>query len=205
MKTTPATTSFEHILSEMKAHGMSLPPRRVHIAIPHARSVLQAALGHFIALEHKTARWLPEYDQVADWLADNRGRGLFLYGNCGRGKTLLARYVLPAILLQYNRLVVSTFDAQEMNANIDRVLSKHIVSLDDIGTEETAVSYGNRRMAFAEITDRAEKRGHLLIITSNLSGEQLRERYKDRVYERILATTRRILFQGESLRRRNPL
>ncbi|MDR1503681.1 MAG: hypothetical protein LBT43_14640 [Prevotella sp.] len=137
---------------------------------------------------------------MAAWLAANHGKGLFLYGNCGRGKSLLCRYALPAILLGYCRRVVSVFDTQQMNSDIDLVLSKHIISLDDVGTEDVSNVFGNRRMAFAEVMDAAEKHGKLLIISTNLPVDDIRKRYGDRVLDRIKSTTTRILFEGESLR-----
>lgn len=201
MTTRGNTRSFDEILAEMRAHGMKLPPQRVRIAIPHAKETLEAAMRHFIGQEGREAVWLPEYDKVAAWLADNQGRGLFLYGNCGRGKSVLCRYAIPAILLAYCRKVVSVLDVQDMNADIDRALSRHILALDDIGTEEQSVKWGERRMAFAEIMDAAEKRGKLVIISTNLDDADIRERYGDRILDRIRSTTTRVLFRGESLRR----
>ena len=189
------------ILSDMKLHGMRVPDEKISISIDNAKEILTNALRYFISLENRESVWLPEYEEVADWLSDNQGRGLFLYGNCGRGKTVLARYVIPAILLKYDRKVVNCFDAQEMNTNLDEVLKKKIVCIDDIGTEEISVSYGNKRLAFLEVVDAAEKHGKLLIITSNLNQEQLVQKYGDRTMDRIISTTKRVLFKGKSLRR----
>lgn len=189
------------ILSDMKLHGMRVPDEKISISIDNAKEILTNALRYFISLENRESVWLPEYEEVADWLNDNQGRGLFLYGNCGRGKTVLARYVIPAILLKYDRKVVNCFDAQEMNTNLDEVLKKKIVCIDDIGTEEISVSYGNKRLAFLEVVDAAEKHGKLLIITSNLNQEQLVQKYGDRTMDRIISTTKRVLFKGKSLRR----
>ena len=192
---------FSTILSDMKLHGMRVPDEKISISIDNAKEILTNALRYFISLENRESVWLPEYEEVADWLNDNQGRGLFLYGNCGRGKTVLARYVIPAILLKYDRKVVNCFDAQEMNTNLDEVLKKKIVCIDDIGTEEVSVSYGNKRLAFLEVVDAAEKHGKLLIITSNLNQEQLVQKYGDRTMDRIISTTKRVLFKGKSLRR----
>ena len=200
MTTRGNTRSFDEILAEMRAHGMKLPPQRVRVAIPHAKETLEAAMRYFIGQEGREMVWLPEYDKVAAWLADNQGRGLFLYGNCGRGKSVLCRYAIPAILLAHFRKVVSVLDVQDMNADIDRALSRHILALDDIGTEEQSVKWGERRMAFAEIMDAAEKRGKLVIISTNLGEADIRERYGDRILDRIRSTTARVLFHGESLR-----
>ncbi len=192
---------FKTILEEMKAHGMKTPAERERIQIEGAKTILTNAMSYFIGREGKKSIWLPEYDSVAEWLEDNKGRGLFLYGNCGRGKTVLARYAIPAILLKYKRKVVSGYDAQEMNKRLDDVLSKKIICIDDVGTEEISMEYGNKRLAFLEVVDAAEKYGKLFIATSNLNQEQLVAKYGDRAMDRIIATTTRVLFTGKSLRR----
>lgn len=190
------------ILEEMKAHGMKVPNEKVNIAIHNAEKVFKNALSYFIGLENgKQAEFLPEYQSVAKWLENNEGRGLFLYGNCGRGKTIIAQYVVPAILLKYCRKVVACYDAQEMNEKLNEVLQRKLLCIDDIGTEDVSVVYGNKRLAFLEVVDAAEKQGKLLIVTSNLNHEQLVEKYGDRAMDRIRATTKRILFVGDSLRR----
>lgn len=195
------TLNFDKVIEEMRNHGMKLPNERTTIAVPNAQQVLSGAMKYFLSrYEGRESVWLPEYDNVAKWLSDNNGRGLFLYGNCGRGKSYLCRYAIPAILLKYCRKVVSVFDIQDMNRDIDLMLSKHILALDDIGTEEISIKYGERRMAFAEIMDAAEKQGKLLIISTNLNDKDIRERYGDRILDRIVATTTRVLFTGKSLR-----
>lgn len=192
--------NFDAITDNMRSHRMLLPEQKIMIGVPDAEEVLRTGLGYFLSQEGRELKWLPEYVHIADWLSDNKGRGLFLFGNCGRGKSLLCRYVLPAILLGYCQKVVSVFDTNEMNNRIDYVLSRHIISLDDIGTEEVSNVYGNRRQAFAEIIDAAEKYNKLLIVSTNLTVGEIRKRYGDRVLDRIKSTTQRVLFEGESLR-----
>lgn len=193
-------SSFEEVYNQMKQHAMKVPEDRVFIKIPDAETILSNAFMYFLGKEEKSLCWQPEYVEIANWLSDNKGRGLFMYGNCGRGKSLLGRYIIPAILMKYARKVVSTFDVQEMNANLDLALSKHILSLDDIGTEEMTNTYGNKRLAFAEIMDAAEKHGKLIIISTNLQPSEIQAKYGDRVLDRIIATTKRIPFNGKSLR-----
>lgn len=192
---------FEQIYEQMRVHGMQLPTKRVAIQLQNPMAILEGYFKYFLSYEGVDLRWQPEYNQVAEWLGDNQGRGLFLYGDCGRGKSMLTRYVLPAIILKYTRKVVSVYDVQEMNRDIDDVLRKHVISLDDIGTEDMSVSYGNKRMAFAEVMDAAEKYGKLVIISTNLQGDEIARRYGQRVMERIVSTTRRIKFRGQSLRK----
>jgi len=194
-------TSLQELLDNMQRHRMSLPPRYIAIRIPGAQALLEQYFHHFLSLQSKTFVPLDAYREVADWLEDNKGRGVILSGACGLGKSLLARFVLPAILLRHAGKVTSVYDVQQMNQNLDELLTKHILSLDDIGTEEVSVNYGNRRLAFAEIMDAAEKYGKLVIVTTNLTFSQLEARYGARVCERIFATMRSICFEGESLRK----
>ncbi|WP_165045106.1 hypothetical protein [Dysgonomonas sp. ZJ709] len=169
--------NFDQVYHEMERHGMKLPQSKIKVKIKNAQQVLESALIYFLKREDKDMIWLPEYDEVVDWLSDNQGRGLFLYGQCGRGKSLLGRMVLPAILLKFSQKVVSVFDMQDMNSDVDYALSKHLISLDDVGTEEQSVKYGQRRCAFDEIVDAAEKYNKLILISSNQSVDNLRERY----------------------------
>lgn len=193
--------TFKDVYDEMKRLEQPMPPKRIELKISDARTVLWQAFRFFASQEGVRAEWLPEYEQIAAWLTNNEGRGLFMFGNCGRGKSLLGRYVLPAILLQYMRKVVSVYDMLDLNRDIDGALRKHIISLDDVGTEELSVKFGEKRQAFAEVMDAAEKYGKLLIISTNLSLEDLRQRYGDRVIDRIRRTTRRVAFNGKSLRK----
>lgn len=191
--------SFSEIERDMLDHGMKLPGNRVYFALEDPKKWIELAFNHFLRGEELA--WLPEYDHVADWLSGNDGRGLFLYGNCGRGKSMLCRYVIPAILLKNFRKVVRVFDMQEVNRNIDNALVHHILALDDVGTEENSVKYGERRNAFAEVMDSVEKQGKLILVSTNLGEKELRERYGDRVLDRIISTTKRVVFTGKSLRK----
>lgn len=184
----------------MRVHGMELPAKRFEIRIPDAKTILENCFKYFLSFQNTQLLWQPEYEDVAHWLEYNDKRGLFLYGDCGRGKSLLTRYVIPAILLKYSKKVVSVYDVQSMNRNINEVLKKHIIALNDIGTEDVSVNYGNKRIAFAEVIDAAEKQGKLIVISTNLRGDEIIERYGQRTMERIVSTTKRIEFKGKSLR-----
>lgn len=191
---------FDDVFQQMKQFSMPLPGDKVQIQLKDAKVILENALKCFLKFENKELKWLPEYDEVADWLTDNKGRGLFLYGNCGRGKSLMARYVLPAILLKYFNKIVNVYDMRELNVELDNALEKRILALDDVGVEEVVNVYGNKRLAFAEVMDAAEKDGKLVIVSSNLQEDDLRTQYGFRVVDRVRACTRRVLCVGESLR-----
>ena len=189
---------FRKIAQLMIAHGMKLPEQGIQISIPQAKELIHSGLIYFSRQEN--IEWLPEYEKVVSWLENNNCRGIFMYGDCGRGKSLLARYVLPSILLHSCNKVVSVYDMIEINSRLDEALTKKILALDDVGVEDVSVKFGERRMAFAELMDSIEKYEKLAIITTNLSPDELKAKYGDRVMDRIIATTVRISFKGKSLR-----
>jgi len=191
---------FQGIYEEMKLHQLKVPSNKISIQIPGAKDILKNAMEYFLGMEGKKLVWLPEYDKVSDWLENNEGRGLFLYGNCGTGKTFMTRYAITAILLKYLRLVVSSFDMVDVNKTPEIVLQKRIICLDDTGTEDISVRYGEKRSIVPEILDATEKYGKLLIMTSNLGAEDLIKKYGNRAFDRILAVTKRIEFNGKSFR-----
>lgn len=190
--------NFQQTIERLKDTGFCPIPNTVQVSIPDAKNVLWNGIRYFTG---DKARWLPEYDEVVSWLTDNSGRGLLCFGNCGRGKTLICGKILPLVLNHYCRKVINCYDAQQMNANLDDVKQKHIIYVDDIGTESLSVKYGEKRLAFAELADETEKKGKLLIITTNLSIDELREKYGERTIDRLKAITRTVLFSGESLRK----
>lgn len=190
--------NFQQAIECLKDTGFSPMPDTVQISIPYARNILWHGIKYFT---RDKAKWLPEYEEVARWLTNNEGRGLLCFGNCGRGKTLICGKILPLVLNHYCRKVVSCYDAQQMNADLDAVKQKHIIYVDDIGTENLSVKYGEKRLAFAELADEAEKKGKLLILTTNLSIDELREKYGERTIDRLRAVTKTVLFSGESLRK----
>ena len=193
---------FREIAEGMRLRGMQTPDNKVHIRIDNATAILRVAFAYFLSVQSPGAemQWKSEYDSVGQWLENNQGKGLLLHGPCGLGKTLLARYCLPAIILKYARLIVNTFDTQDMNRDPEKVLSKHLIGIDDFGTEDVSVAYGNKRMVLTEVLDMAEKKGKLLILTTNLSGDQIAKKYGARAYDRILSVTTRVRFDGKTLR-----
>lgn len=189
---------FKDALSNLADVGFNPIPKTVYISVPDAKVNLWKGIQFFVGV---SASWQDEYNDVAKWLMDNKGRGLLCLGNCGRGKTLICGKIIPVLLNHYCHKIVSCYDAQQMNAQLDAIKQKHIIYLDDIGTEFLSVKYGEKRLAFAELVDEAEKKGKLLIVTTNLSLSELKEKYGERTVDRLRAITTPIVFKGDSLRK----
>lgn len=194
--------NYEDVFQQMKAEGSPVPSRRLRISVPNARQELEQAMTAILSSMGERLEWLPEYDRVADWLADNNGKGLFLFGNCGRGKSLLARYAIPAIIRAFSRRIVSVVDCGSQQVNIDEILRRKLIVLDDVGVEVDRIDYGTRRNVVVEAINKAQDDpATMLIMSSNLSGEAIRDRYGDRIYDRVKYLCHRVAFNGQSLRK----
>lgn len=192
--------SFDNLIRNLQDTGHYPPrPDKVLIRIPNAESLLRRGLNYFT---NGNAVWNEgNYRPVVGWVADNQGRGLLLTGECGLGKTLIAMRILPLLINAYCGKIVSCYKAQELNTNPNEVLSRHIVCIDDIGTENISNIYGNKRVPFVELCDMAEQKGKLLIITTNCDIEHLTEKYGVRTVDRLKAITKYVPMVGKSLRR----
>jgi len=171
---------------------------KVYIKTPGARSILARGIKHFVGSD---AVWLPEYDKVAEWLEDNQGRGLLCTGNCGRGKSVICSNVLPIVFQHWHHKIMNTVTATDLNTCYDEFAKYKIISVDDVGIEPVASVYGEKHSYFTELVDIAEKKDKLLVITSNLTINELLERYGDRTLDRLRAITNVVVFSGDSLRK----
>lgn len=194
---------FRNLVSQMRDTGYPQEIDRVQINIPNAEKRLRGGLQYVVNMKSGcNAEWNEHnYRPIVDWMTDNKGKGLLMFGGCGLGKSVIGMYILPLLIKDVHKKVISIFSAQELNQKIDEILKLHIIYIDDIGTEDNLNSYGNKRMPFAELCDAAEKKGKLLILTTNLSIDELTQRYGDRVVDRLIATTKAVPFIGDSLRK----
>lgn len=197
---------------------------KVRWQLPDADEVLARGLAYAIG---PTAQWLPEYDAIADWLTDNQGRGLMCIGDCGRGKSVITRDILPAIFENYITIrfddgsvghpVYNYFLAKEMKTRWAEIERSKIICIDDIGTEAIAKVYGETHNLFAELVDLANDRDKLLICSTNLTqiqlfggkdddpdsptyGMEYPQRYDQRTFSRLVGNTVRVYFEGDDLR-----
>lgn len=193
---------YNEILKQLETEGNPVPSHRFRFSVPNAREELEKAMTAVLSRMGEKLVWLPEYDEVAKWLTDNNGKGLLLYGNCGRGKSLLARYAIPMIFRGFLRRIVTVVDCGSQANNIDEILRRKFVSLDDIGTEADRVDFGTRRNIVVEVINKAhDNPDTLLIMSTNLSGDGIREKYGDRIFDRVKYLCYRVAFNGQSLRK----
>lgn len=166
------------------------------VGISEPKKILMDGLFHYLG---GVPEWLPEYDSIAEWVADNKRRGLLAVGDTGRGKTRLCMDVIPDIL-QDTGLKCFRVSSYAMSRNFDEMLQAKVLMIDDVGVEDKASFYGERRDLFMEIVDHSERNGVLLIVTTNMTLDELRQRYGNRVIDRLRQIVLPVVFKGESLR-----
>ena len=197
---------FNQIIQRFEKGEALFLADKVRIRIPNAEQRLRGGLDYFVKRytfgKESHAKWMEKnYRPIVDWMSDNEGRGLLITGGCGLGKTLIAKHILPLLLQDSCRKLVNIFTAQELNTKIDEISKLHIICIDDVGTEELAKIFGNVRCAFSELCDAAEQKGKLLIITTNLTANELEAKYGERTIDRLKAITKFVPFTGKSLRK----
>ena len=142
---------------------------------------------------------LDEYNHVISWLSDTKGKGLFLIGNCGRGKSVILTGVLPLIFNAKIGKILKPIPARKLH-KITEYPSPFIV-IDDIGTEEIINDYGTKIDAVENAIFEAEDDLKLLLLTSNLDAAAIKQRYGERIYDRIKRLCKVVFMKGESLRK----
>lgn len=187
-----------NLLERLKDTGFEMP-NRVFIKVADARKRLANGLRYMLAQQGEKPQWLPEYELIADWLSDNKGKGLLLAGSCGRGKTLVATRILPLFFAE-RHLFYNIFNSYELNNRQNEVFRCKILCVDDLGVENESVKYGERRNVFTELIDSVEKKGKLLVVTTNLTQDEIMEKYGTRTLDRIFSCCKIVTFSGRSLR-----
>lgn len=173
------------------------PDTRTYLKVEDARRKLWY---HLRCTLGEQAVWTPDYEAVCQWLSDNEGKGLLLYGNCGRGKSIIAMHCLPRIFYVEQGKVLNTFAAIDLLTQYDSIKEYKNIVIDDIGTEPDGREYGVGHNYVSELVDLAERKQKMLVLTTNLTYDELLQRYGTRTMDRLHALCRRVLFKGNSLR-----
>ncbi len=154
--------------------------------------------------------WLPEYDQIVDWMTNTNDKGLMLMGDCGRGKSLILNYVLPVLFRLHERNVrpVHAQDLGRLFPNslcnetyLDRLLQTSFPIIDEVGVEPMMNDYGEKTEGLNMILNAAERYHRPVFISTNLTELQLLDRYGERTVDRLAHLCRTVHFKGDSLRK----
>lgn len=154
--------------------------------------------------------------KAAKWIDGTHKPGLLIYGAaCGTGKTTLANAMCDFIdchfYAQYSseRKSVTKVTATELVKiyteypnDYKKILNTRMLFIDDIGTEPVNIKiYGNEYSPVTELLYGRYDSQKMTIATSNLSEEQIKQRYGERINDRLREMFDKMYFQGKSYRR----
>ncbi len=145
----------------------------------------------------------------ADSFSPERSGSLLMSGNTGLGKTHLSLAV-ASVLLQngfsviydsagsmLHRLEQEHFGKRDGSDTLELLLSCDLLILDDFGTEfDTSFT---RSMIYTIINSRINA-GKPMIINTNLTSGEIKERYGDRILSRLLFASKILHFYGKDIR-----
>lgn len=160
-------------------------------------------------------RHLPEYAGIIDWMTQTEGRGLLLYGDCGRGKSVILTGVVPVLLAMKGchsqpihaddfarpyDFAARTAGYDPKMTNLEYLTRCPYPIIDELGVEPLVNDYGEKYEGFNRIVNAAERYLRPLFLSTNLTREQLLRRYGERTFDRLTRLCRVVEFRGESLR-----
>ena len=141
-------------------------------------------------------------------------KGLLLTGSTGTGKTMFLGTMkkMHKVKIYTSDKIVQMFKNDENNCM--EVLTRrqngwtdgkeYDISIDDLGTEEKAVIYGERKEILEHILyaryDLWKTNGAKTFVSANLTEQALMERYGERVYSRLCEMCNKFNIVGEDWR-----
>lgn len=157
---------------------------------------------------HRAVRISHEFVEQFDTSHDN----LFLYGNVGTGKSFLSGCIAKALLDSghsviyfsscrlFDELSNHTFNKDQketLYSMYEDIYNCDLVIIDDLGTELFNSFVATR---FFTLLNERFLRNKSTIISTNLSLEELREKYSDRIFSRITNNYKLCKLSGPDIR-----
>lgn len=152
------------------------------------------------------------YSLMEKWCKSGQSKNLvYLLGNTGTGKTFLTSCMAKEFICQGKIVYMTTafnlsqdflkfhrsFDNAQKASVFENYLDTEVLFIDDLGTEPV---YNNvtREYLYLLLNERRTK-GLRTIITSNLEPFDLRERYDERIFSRIVDKEHSIVLKLDSV------
>ena len=189
-RTKEIAKQYMKTVSEKIQHTEKIP-----LKLPHEQSQTSAMLlGSYGAVVQSRDMELQvddstvsKVEKVVKWMYESRKRGLLLCGTLGNGKTTMLRalrmlFGIRAVYMEAQ----AVYDNFKQNQTFPPVTSSDMLLLDDLGAEpQTYNDFGEVRYPLAEFLMQRYKNNSTTVIATNLTFEQIGERYGDRLKDRM--------------------
>jgi DNA replication protein DnaC len=179
--------------------------RQADILLSRLPSQYRAAVLPQTEWAKDALRWLTEFR-----LATRRGQvapSLLIMGPVGTGKTwtacalarlLLVEDTLPCTVVTVQDMIDSVKPAQGgLDVDMLQYETTPLLVLDDLGAERLTEWAGDQLQRLAHTRSH---NGRPIIVTTNLSGAEIRARYTPRLIERLFGGARLVTIDGDSRR-----
>ena len=199
-------------------------PMKARFKLPmteeQAYACLLAATENEVAFRHRTfysnEHLEKQLNEMAHWLTSPSSHfGIMLCGGCGNGKSTM----LKAFQQLLNSLHIpkpdndGTYGIQIVDAKYiahlcknnheayRKLISVDMLGIDDLGTEPAEVmDYGNVYTPVIDLLTKRYEEQLFTIITTNLTPQQIREHYGDRIADRLNEMVKKIVFSNGTYR-----
>lgn len=207
------------LLSRLRHHGtmgerfrLPLPQDMTHQLILQAicSEVLYRGKEFLMTNELHTLTY-----NLSKWLTeDSHYFGYIMCGLCGNGKTTVVkalRTLLEKLNLRdeyNNRWELRIFDAKAIcriaiteEERYNKLCYERMLAIDDLGCEPLEVQcYGNIYTPIIDLLTRRYDRQLFTVVTTNLTPQEIRPRYGDRLADRFNEMMRCMVFKNDSYR-----
>lgn len=157
-------------------------------------------------IERNPAIYKSMVKYLAETKLDSRRKGLLYFGNSGTGKSFAAKVISTFRGINYHTCGdLETKYERSTDAFWEVIRENKDIIIDDLGTEKTRHDYGNKFELMAKALEERhrlfERYGTKTIITANMSGDDIKNRYTERIYSRFFQMCECINATGKDLRR----
>jgi DNA replication protein DnaC len=159
--------------------------------------------------------------RLAEYLVSARPKfGVMFCGTCGNGKSTLMYAFANALNYLNNtdlfdeekragrKMVLSIVDAKEVQnyakdvATFRELKNRNMLAIEDMGREATEVlDFGNVLNPVIDLLEHRYNTQSFTLITTNLTGKEIREKYGNRIADRLNEMIHVIIFENGTYRK----